>query len=41
MADFGVGLYIRKEIIDRHDGKIGVGSQTGNGSTFWFTLPLN
>ncbi len=40
-SGLGLGLYICSEIIKKHDGQIGVTSQLGNGSTFWFSLPLN
>jgi len=41
MSGLGLGLYITKEIIDRHNGKIWVNSEPGEGATFQFSLPLN
>ncbi|RZL09558.1 MAG: ATP-binding protein, partial [Pedobacter sp.] len=37
----GIGLYISAEIIRRHSGEIGVKSQSGQGSEFYFKLPVN
>lgn len=37
----GIGLYICSEIIKEHNGTIGVLSKVNEGSTFYFTLPLN
>ena len=37
---FGIGLFIVKDIIDRHQGKIWAESQKNNGSKFFFSLPL-
>jgi len=36
----GLGLYICRTIIERHQGRVGVESALGQGSIFWFTLPL-
>jgi two-component system phosphate regulon sensor histidine kinase PhoR len=39
-SGLGMGLYISKEIINNHNGVIGVESEMGKGSTFYFELPL-
>ena len=37
----GLGLYIAKRLIEQHNGQIGINSNYGSGSQFYFLLPKN
>ncbi|HLI06464.1 MAG TPA: ATP-binding protein [Ktedonobacteraceae bacterium] len=39
-SGFGIGLFLVKEIITRHSGRVRAESSEGSGSTFFITLPL-
>jgi two-component system, OmpR family, sensor histidine kinase VicK len=40
ISGFGIGLYVSAEIVRLHGGNIGVDSEIGKGSSFWFELPV-
>ena len=40
LSGFGIGLYVVKEVITRHGGRVWVESVKGSGSTFYAWLPL-
>jgi signal transduction histidine kinase len=39
ISGLGIGLYLAREIINRHQGKLWAESEPGKGSTFWLSLP--
>ena len=40
IAGFGIGLYLCKEIVERHGGRIWLQSKKGEGSVFYFAVPV-
>ncbi|MEM8894257.1 MAG: ATP-binding protein [Bacteroidota bacterium] len=36
----GLGLMLCKEFVDMHNGRMGIDSKVGKGTSVWFTLPL-
>ena len=40
VSGLGLGLYISKQIIESHHGRIWAESELGSGSTFWVELPI-
>jgi two-component system sensor histidine kinase VicK len=37
---YGLGLYLSREIVENHGGEVGVNSEYGKGSSFYFKLPV-
>lgn len=40
LGDTGVGLAMAKALVEAHEGRLWLESQTGQGSTLWFVIPI-
>ncbi|MGO8950920.1 MAG: PAS domain S-box protein [Ktedonobacterales bacterium] len=40
VGGLGLGLYVTKMLVEQHQGRVGIISAPGQGSTFWLSLPL-
>lgn len=40
VSGFGIGLYLTRQLVKKHEGRIWVESKVGQGSTFFVVLPL-
>ena len=40
LCTLGLGLFVSRKIIEAHGGRIGVESEVGQGSRFFFELPI-